>query len=262
MAGVVFVGEAKVDKPGQQIAEDAALDVRGRLELLADVCDAVAHAHERGVVHRDLKPSNILVDEGGRPRVLDFGIARVLDPDVTSATLQTAPGQVIGTLQYMSPEQAGGRSDPITPRSDVFALGVLAYQLLTGRLPRDLDDRPFPDALRRVAEGETALLGRADRALRGDLETIVAKATSAEPGRRYADAGELAADLRRHLADEPIHARPVSTLYVATRLVRRHRALSAALAAAPPHGIAVGDLARRHDDEVPGLFLNLPIRSS
>lgn len=212
-------------------ANHSDLSREARLELLAQVCDAVAHAHAEGVVHRDLKPSNVLVDESGRPRVLDFGVARLLDTDPESATLQTRTGQVIGTLQYMSPEQASGHSGEVDRRADVFALGVIAFELLTDRLPRDLDGRPFPEALRLLAEGSTTALGEVDRSLRGDLDTIVAKALASEKERRYSDAGELALELRRYLRREPIRARPASTLYHLSRFVRRHRALSAALSA-------------------------------
>jgi len=212
-------------------ADQSGLTREARLELLAAVCDAVAHAHAEGVVHRDLKPGNVLVDESGRPRVLDFGVARLLDIDPDSSTLQTRTGQVIGTLQYMSPEQASGRPEDVDRRADVFALGVIAFELLTGQLPRDLDGRPFPEAVRLLAEGSTSALGDVDRSLRGDLDTIVAKAMAGEKARRYGDAGELALELRRFVRREPIQARPASALYHLGRFVHRHRALSTALAA-------------------------------
>ena len=227
-----FAMELVRGEPLTRFAEARGLDRNRRIELLADVCDAVAHAHERGVVHRDLKPSNILVEENGRTRVLDFGVARVLGQDVEAATLETRTGQVLGTLAYMSPEQASGRPQEVDQRADVFALGVLLFELLTGSLPRDLDGRPLPEQVRILAEGETSLLGTVDRALRGDLETIAAKAMAMERERRYADAGRLADDLRRYLRSEPIAARPATTWYFVGRFVRRNKGLSASLATA------------------------------
>jgi serine/threonine protein kinase/WD40 repeat protein len=219
---------------GRTLIEHCAaqgLDRDQRLALLAEVCDAVAHAHEHGIVHRDLKPSNILVGADGRTRVLDFGVARLVEADVESATLQTRTGQVIGTLAYMSPEQAAGRPEDVDARADVFALGIVGYELLTGELPRDLAGRPLPEQVRLLAEGETSMLGAVDRSLRGDVETIVAKAMASEKARRYPNVVELAADLRRYLRSEPIAARPATTLYHVSRLVRRHRALSVSLGA-------------------------------
>lgn len=209
-------------------ADEEGLGKGERVELLVRVCDAVAHAHDRGIVHRDLKPSNVLVDGEGRPRLLDFGVARVLDADLELATIQTQTGQVIGTLAYMSPEQAAGNPGDVDARADVFALGVLLFELLTGRLPRDLD-RPFPEQLRVLTEGETSLLGAVDPELRGDLETIASKAMAHEKERRYASAGQLADDLRRYSRSEPIAARPATTWYFVRRFVRRNRGLSAAL---------------------------------
>src|SRR5262245_10632998 len=215
--------------PLDQYARDQALDVRGRLELVARVCDAVQHAHERGVIHRDLKPGNILVEPSGQPRVLDFGVARAADLGLTAGGGRTEAGQLIGTLHYMSPEQVSGDPSAIDPRGDVYALGVILYELLGHRLPYSLDGLPLPEVARVIREQEPSRLGSLDGRLRGDVETIVAKALEKDPSRRYASAGELAADIRRFLSHEPIRARPPSALYQLRKFARRHKALVAAV---------------------------------
>ena len=202
------------------------LPLRRRLELFADLTDAVAHAHARGVVHRDLKPANVLVSSDGdrsRVKVLDFGVARFIETDDARQSLLTHTHQVIGTLAYMSPEQViGGHIDA---RSDVYALGVTLFQLLTGRLPIDVMGRSLADAARRVCEAEPTRLADLDSGLRGDVATIAGKCLEKDPERRYADASALAADLRRHLDDVPILARPPSALYQLGKFARRHRAI-------------------------------------
>jgi tetratricopeptide (TPR) repeat protein/predicted Ser/Thr protein kinase len=217
---------------GRPLAAYAAgLDRRGRLELFARVCDAMNYAHQRGVIHRDLKPANVLVDEAGQPKILDFGVARLTDADM-QGTRATATGEVVGTLQYMSPEQLGGDPLAVDTRSDVYALGVILYELLAGRRPYDLTGRQLLDAARTILTVDPPPLGAADRRLRGDLETIAAKALDKEPTRRYASAAGLAADVRRYLADEPITARPASAVYHLRKLARRHRAVVAGAATA------------------------------
>jgi WD40 repeat protein/predicted Ser/Thr protein kinase len=224
-----FAMELIAGVPLDRYAREQALDARGRLGLIARVCDAVQHAHEQGVIHRDLKPSNILVEPSGQPRVLDFGVARAADLDVTAAEGHTRTGQLIGTLSYMSPEQASGDPSALDPRGDVYALGVILYELLAHRLPYSLDGLPLPEAARVIREQEPSRLGSLDGHLRGDVETIVAKALAKDKARRYASAGELAADIRRHLANEPIRARPASALYQLRKFARRHKALVGAV---------------------------------
>ncbi|MCC6428706.1 MAG: serine/threonine protein kinase [Phycisphaerales bacterium] len=203
-----------------------------RLDLIARICDAVYHAHQKGVIHRDLKPGNILVDEAGQPKVLDFGVARATDSDVQQTTLQTNIGQIIGTVPYMSPEQVTGDPSELDTRSDVYALGVIAYELLAGRLPYSLDKRLIHEAVRIIREEEPTRLSSINRTLRGDVETIIAKALEKDKARRYQSAESLASDIRRYLKDEPIIARPASTWYQAAKFARRNRGLVAGMAAA------------------------------
>ena len=213
---------------GQPLTSYAAaqeLTLAQRLELIAKVCDAVHHAHQKGVIHRDLKPGNILVDDSGQPKVLDFGVARVTDADIRTTTLQTDVGQLVGTLAYMSPEQVAGDSRQLDTRSDVYALGVLLYELLAGRVPFDVSQQTIPQAARMIAEEEPTSLSSINRVFRGDIETIVAKALDKDKERRYQSAAALASDIRRYLSDEPISARPASTIYQLRKFARRNRAL-------------------------------------
>jgi len=257
------------------------VEIGERLELFVKICEAVGHAHQRGVIHRDLKPNNILIAEVGavsdgdlisgrrtsrinnvpsaHPKILDFGVALTMDSDVQMTTLHTDVGQIIGTLPYMSPEQVAGRPDQIDTRSDVYSLGVLLYQLLSGRLPYDLSANSFPEAARIICEQAIAplrtkefnsghrreLLGRwrrhtaghesnqdphvifTARLIRYDLETIVAKALEKDPNRRYATVSEFASDVERYLRNEPIAARPASAFYQLRKWVARNRVLAA-----------------------------------
>jgi hypothetical protein len=216
---------------GQRLTDFAAgIGIRGRLALLARVCDAVHHAHQRGIIHRDLKPANILVDSTGQPKILDFGVARLTDADA-QATRQTDVGQIIGTLAYMSPEQVLADPFEIDIRSDVYALGLILYELLAGRLPYNTDRVRIHEAVEAICRQEPPALGTLENAYRGDIETIVAKAIEKDKNRRYSSAADLAADIRRFLNDEAIVARPATTTYKIQKFVRRHRALVTAVAA-------------------------------
>ncbi len=183
------------------------------------------HAHRRGVIHRDLKPANILVRPDGQPKVLDFGVARITDADLQATTMQTDIGQIIGTLAYMSPEQVRGQHEELDIRSDVYTLGVLGYELLTGRLPQTISGKSISEAARIIEHENPSTLGASGQSFAADLETIIGKCLQKEKDRRYGSAAELAADLRRFLNHEPISARPPSLGYQFMRFARRNRGL-------------------------------------
>ena len=213
-------GMSLLEYAGQQ-----QLNARERLDLLVRICEAVHHAHQRGLIHRDLKPGNILVDETGQPKILDFGVARATDSDA-QGTRQTDLGQLVGTLAYMSPEQALGDPLELDTRSDVYALGVILYELLAGCMPYRIGQK-LHEVVQAIKEEEPAPLSSINRIYSGDVETIVAKALEKDKTRRYASAADLGADIRRYLRDEPIVARPASTVYQLQKFARRHRALVA-----------------------------------
>ncbi len=206
-----------------EYARAKSLGTRQRLELMTRICDAVQHAHQKGVVHRDLKPANILVDELGQPKVLDFGVARATDADVRTTTLRTDVGQLIGTLPYMSPEQVAGNPEDLDTQSDVYSLGVLCYELLAGCLPYEIQRKTIPEAIRVIGSQEPRPLSSINKVFRGDLETIVGKALEKERGRRYLSASDFSSDIVRYLRNEPITARPPSAAYQIRKLVARHR---------------------------------------
>lgn len=230
--------------PIDRYCDERRLSIESRLELFCRTCAAVQYAHRNLVVHRDLKPANILVTAEGGVKLLDFGIAKLLGTDAVDASASlTVTGERVMTLQYASPEQI--RGDPITTACDVYALGVLLYELLTGRHPYRLATREPHDVARAILEQEperpsdTVLrVGEASgggaaagdiapaklaRRLRGDLDTIVLTAMQKDPARRYGTAEQLEADVRRHVAGLPVRARPDSRLYRTQKFIRRHR---------------------------------------
>ncbi|NNM25475.1 MAG: serine/threonine protein kinase [Phycisphaerales bacterium] len=194
-----------------------------RLRLFVEICEAVHHAHQKGVIHRDLKPANILVTQDGQVKILDFGVARATDGDIQAVTVQTDVGQLLGTVPYMSPEQITGDIGKLDTRSDVYALGVVLFELLTGALPYDVRERSIIEAARIIRDEESTRLSAAAPTLRGDLEWIVARALEKDVERRYDSASAFAADVRRHLADEPVLAGPPSASYRLHKFVRRNR---------------------------------------
>ena len=215
------------------------LDVNARLELFCQVCEAVQEAHRHLIVHRDLKPGNVLVDTNGNPRLLDFGIAKLVDPLHESGTASDTQTTVLGAMTpaYASPEQI--RRLPITTRSDIYSLGVILYQLLSGKRPYDTGQMTPAQVERMVCDTEPPTLSRALqdgdatpgyaqplRRLSQDLDRIVAKALHKEPERRYGSAQELADDLRRHLAGRPVLAQPDTWRYRASKFLSRHRVAS------------------------------------
>jgi len=227
-----IVMELVAGAPINQYAEQHALDSRERLALVALVCDAIHHAHQRGIIHRDIKPANIIIDDNGVPRILDFGIARTTDTDQSAPGLHTLPGQLIGTLAYMSPEQILGSSSEVDIRTDVYALGVTLYELLTQTLPIDVGESTLVAAAQMIAESDPVPLSSRSRAFRGDLNTLVLKAIDAVPERRYQSASDLAADIRRFLDHEPIMARPATAIYQIRKFARRHVGFVSGLAVA------------------------------
>src|SRR5262249_16991760 len=233
----------------------APSNIRRRLGLFLTICEAISYAHQRGVINRDLKPANILVPEESEGqsldgpsvsrvgvKVLDFGLARIMDEDGAGASGLSQAGQVKGTLPYMSPEQVRGDTNQIDVRADVYALGVILYELLAERLPYDLEHVMLPQAIRIICEeapkpmilalGESRdRVSRKTARIDRDVETIALKALEKDPERRYRSAAAMAEDVTRYLTNQPIQARPPSALYQLRKLVARHKAPFASLAA-------------------------------
>jgi serine/threonine protein kinase len=226
-----FVPEAQ---PITRHAEEHDLPIRDRLELFARVCDAVHHGHQKGIIHRDLKPENILVGAGDEVKVIDFGIARATDSDLAVTTIETDARTLLGTLQYMSPEQCDvgpdGAAHALDTRSDVYALGVVLYELLTGHLPCDLSHKSVATAMRLIQESEPPAPSMFRGGLRGSLDAILLKAIEKKRDKRYDSATSLAADIRRHLSGERPDARLPTRWDRATRWLARHPVLATAAA--------------------------------
>jgi eukaryotic-like serine/threonine-protein kinase len=200
------------------------LNNREVLQIFTKVCDAVHHGHQKGVIHRDLKPDNILVDKNGEPKIIDFGVARSTESDLTMATIQTEVGQLVGTLQYMSPEQCDADPYDLDTRTDVYSLGIILYELLCGSLPYSVSGVAIFEAARVIKESQPQRPSIVNMTLRGDLETITLKALEKERDRRYQSATALAEDLQRFLDNEPIQARSASMAYQTKMFIRRNKA--------------------------------------
>jgi non-specific serine/threonine protein kinase/serine/threonine-protein kinase len=245
-----FVMEYVAGKPITAYCDDHRLSIGERLELFMHVCEGVQHAHQKAIIHRDLKPSNILVMEvDGRPapKIIDFGVAKALTQKLTAHTLLTRVGAMIGTPEYMSPEQALSSGEDIDTRTDVYSLGIILYELLAGVPPIDLRKTTLEEFLRKLREEEPPTPSTKIRAqdpatstevarrrqaeplalakqMRGDLDSIVLKALEKERSRRYDSPAELAADIRRYLTNEAVLAVPPSAAYRARKFARRYRA--------------------------------------
>ncbi len=252
-----FVMEYVAGSPITEYCDNHKLTTRDRLELFMQVCEGVQHAHQKAIIHRDLKPSNILVAEVGChpvPKIIDFGIAKALSQRLTEQTMFTRVGSIIGTPEYMSPEQANSGGEDIDTRTDVYSLGVILYELLVGEPPLELkkaahhelvrklldDDAPKPSTkLRTLGDRSTqsARNRRTDLAvltkqIRGDLDCIALKTLEKDRSRRYGSPSELAADIGRYLGNEPVLAAPPSPVYRLRKFAARNRTLLTTLCAA------------------------------
>jgi len=236
--------------------DNHTLTTRQRLELFQHVCEGVQHAHQKAIIHRDLKPSNILVtevDDRAAPKIIDFGVAKALTQKLTADTVFTRVGDIIGTPEYMSPEQALSSGEDIDTRTDVYSLGIILYELLAGAPPLDPRKITFEEFLRRLREEEpakpsTKIRTQAPetslevarkrqteplslaRLVRGDLDSIVLKALEKDRSRRYSSPFDLGTDIGRYLRNEAVLAAPSSVVYRTRKFVKRHKAASVAAA--------------------------------
>lgn len=217
-------------QPIDEYCRENDLTTSDKLRLVIRVCEAVAHAHRMGVIHRDLKPPNILVERDGSPKVLDFGVAKMIHSE-RDTTLLTDAGQLIGTINYMSPERVDS-SHALDTRSDVYSLGVILYQLLCGKLPIDVSGAGLLTAARRICGETPRPLGTVDRSLRGDIEVVITRALEKDVARRYPSVEAFAADLQRILEGRPVEARSRSRIYVIRTTAWRWRYTIATAAAA------------------------------
>ena len=215
-----------------EYAKDKNLSIREKLVLFLQVGDAVHHGHQRGIVHRDLKPSNILVDSNGHMKIIDFGVARATDADMKQVAIQTDVGQILGTVQYMSPEQFDADPHDIDTRSDVYTLGLILYELLSGSMPYAVDSDKIFDFATEVREGRTTSLGSKDSSLKGELESIVHKAMHRDRELRYQSAYGLAEDIRRYLAGDAVVARPPGLSYQMQVFARKNKVVIGLFASA------------------------------
>lgn len=214
-------------RPITQFVREQKLNIRQIIQLMTSVCDAVHHGHQKGILHRDLKPSNILVDSAGIVKIIDFGVARATDPAGAARTEHTHTGQLVGTLQYMSPEQIAGNVRDLDTRTDVYGLGIVIFELLTGRLPFSIAGMALPEAIRYLSETKIPAVRAVNAQIPVELEWIVQKSLDSERERRYASASELAADLKHWLHREPVAAGPPGAIYKFKVFVRRNRAVAA-----------------------------------
>lgn len=235
-AGSIAVGDGAYPFIAMELVEgkilrnfvaETQLQVEDRLRLFVAICEAIEHAHQKGVIHRDIKPENILVTKEGQPKVVDFGIARTTDGDWETTQVDVDVHRIRGTLAYMSPEQASGPVGDIDTRSDVYSLGVVLYELLSGEVPHRLTGLMVFEAVRVIREESPSRISVLNSALRGDIETIVQKAIQKDRDRRYPSVSELRADVQRFLDNQPIMAQRPSTVYELRKFVSRHRGATA-----------------------------------